>query len=96
MPPEDCRNASAIPIRSIGATNLPRVAWHDDAKDRTIDDQRALALNSGRVEAAALQAEAATTRASAWRAFEASVYAEADPIAVTDDVGSASKLATAR
>jgi type I restriction enzyme, S subunit len=44
-----------------------------------IDDQRTLidALNSGRAEAAALRAEAAATRAGAWLAFEASVYATA-------------------
>lgn len=63
-----------------------------------IDDQRALieALNAGRAEAAALRAEAATTSANAWRAFEASVYAADDPIAATDVAGSEAELTTAR
>jgi hypothetical protein len=50
------------------------------------DDQRSLitALNAGRAEAAGLRAEAAAARINAWRAFEASVYAATDPIALAD------------
>lgn len=63
-----------------------------------IDDQRVLieALNAGRAEAAALRADAAASRAKAWAEFEASVYASADPIAVTDVAGSEAEFATAR
>jgi type I restriction enzyme, S subunit len=55
-----------------------------------LKDQQTLinALDNGRAESAALRAEAAATRANAWRAFEASVYA-AGSIASVEFAGAA-------